>query len=76
MITYEYITKRINLERMPFFEENKQELLNILNQLNELKKIDKIYPNKKDILKPLVSFILSFSTRYYINNNSTRPIYK
>ncbi len=53
MITYEYITKRINPGWMPFFEENKQELLNIIDKLNELKKIDKIYPNKKDIFRAL-----------------------
>jgi uracil-DNA glycosylase len=53
LYNYYYITKRIHPGWLPFFEENKEHLINIIEKLNELKKQDKIYPNKKDIFRAL-----------------------
>jgi uracil-DNA glycosylase len=50
MYTFENITKRIKSEWMPFFNDNKEHLDNILIELNNC---DKIYPNKKDIFRAL-----------------------
>ena len=48
---YEIITKKIMPGWIPFFEENKELLLNILKKLNSFEY--KIYPKPKDIFRAL-----------------------
>jgi uracil-DNA glycosylase len=50
-MSYDYnkLTKRIHTDWMPFFDNNKDELINILDKLNEMDNI--IYPKKQDIFR-------------------------
>ena len=46
--TLEKVLKRVHHEWLPFFDENKQELINILNELN---KFDTIYPRRSHLFR-------------------------
>jgi uracil DNA glycosylase len=48
---YNYITCRIHKDWMPFFDNNKDELIIILDKLKELSKTETIYPRKSDIFR-------------------------
>jgi uracil-DNA glycosylase len=48
---YENIIKKVNIEWLPFFEENKEDFQKILTELNTMTK--KIYPKPKDLLRSL-----------------------
>ncbi len=49
MYTYEELTSKIHKEWLPFFEENKDHLNNIIGLLNKM--TNTIYPNEQDIFK-------------------------
>ena len=53
MVNFEYnsIIKKVNIEWLPFFEENKEDFQKILNDLNEMTR--KIYPRPQDLLRSL-----------------------
>ncbi len=51
--TYEKVTNRIHPEWMPFFEENKDELINILNNINIIAQTNIVYPRRKDLFRAL-----------------------
>ncbi len=48
---YDKVTSRIHPEWMPFFEDNKSELISILVKLNELAEKNTIYPHRQDIFR-------------------------
>ena len=49
--SYNKLIERVHPEWLPFFEENKDELLFIINELNKMKTT--IYPKRKDIFRAL-----------------------
>ncbi len=49
--TYEYTTKRIHPDWMPFFEENKIEITNILKQIDNISIANIVYPRPKDVFR-------------------------
>jgi uracil-DNA glycosylase len=58
MISFNYydVIKRVHPLWLPFFEENKEDLQNILNKLTQIQESDKIqeiYPKPKDIFRAL-----------------------
>ncbi len=76
---YNYITKRIHKDWMPFFDNNKAELIVILDKLNELSKTGTIYPKKKDIFRafyyhsPHDIKLTIIAQDPYINEESNKP---
>ena len=48
---YNNVLKKVNIEWLPFFEENKESLKKILENLNKIN--EKIYPNPKDLFRAL-----------------------
>lgn len=48
---YDRVTRRIHPEWMPFFEANRNELIDILVEINELAKNNIIYPHRQDIFR-------------------------
>lgn len=50
---YDKVLERVHPGWMPFFEENKDELIRILNKLNELRKTQTIYPRRSDLFRAL-----------------------
>jgi uracil-DNA glycosylase len=77
--TYEKVTNRIHPKWMPFFEDNKDELINILNKLNELGKTNIIYPNRQDIFRafyyhsPKDIKLTIIAQDPYINEENNKP---
>lgn len=51
MYNYDNVTKRVNSKWLPFFEENKKELEEILKKVNEIGGV--IYPKEKDLFRAL-----------------------
>lgn len=48
---YDKVVERVHLGWMPFFEANKDELINILDKLNELRETHTIYPRRSDLFR-------------------------
>ena len=77
--TYEKVTKRIHPEWMPFFNDNKDELINILDKLNELRKVNTIYPHRQDIFRafyyhsPKDIKLTIIAQDPYINEDNNKP---
>ena len=50
MISYDKLIKNVNLDWIIFFNENKEELINIINEIKNLK----FYPLEKNIFRALI----------------------
>lgn len=50
---YDTVLERVNSDWIPFFENNKTELIKILDELNELRKTQIIYPRRSDLFRAL-----------------------
>ncbi len=50
---YDKVLERVHPGWMPFFEENKEELIKILDELNLLRKTQTIYPRRSDLFRAL-----------------------
>ena len=76
---YNYITSRIHIDWMPFFNNNKDELISILVKLDELSKTETIYPRQKDIFRafyyhsPNDIKLTIIAQDPYINEESNKP---
>lgn len=74
---YNKLIERVHPEWLPFFEENKDELLFIINELNKMKTI--IYPRRKDIFRALYYHspkdikLLILGQDPYINEINCKP---
>ncbi len=76
---YDKVTKKIHPEWMPFFEANKNELINILDKINELSKTNIIYPHRQDIFRafyyhgPTEIKLTIIAQDPYINEEKNKP---
>jgi uracil-DNA glycosylase len=76
---YNYITRKIHKDWLPFFESNKDELIIILDKLKELSKTETIYPRKSDIFRafyynsPQDIKLTIIAQDPYINEESNKP---
>ena len=76
---YNYITRNIHKDWMPFFDNNKDELIVILDKLKELSKTETIYPRKSDIFRafyyhsPKDIKLTIIAQDPYINEESNKP---
>jgi uracil-DNA glycosylase len=76
---YDRMTRRIHPEWMPFFEDNKYELVDILVKINEFAEKNTIYPHRQDIFRafyyhsPKDIKLAIIAQDPYINEEKNKP---